>query len=79
MMLYLRDNKRHLICYPYSISNLHKMALDLNIKKCWYHKGNFPHYDIPKFKLKDPNFLNLVNLINTKDLLNIIKVNTSNR
>lgn len=38
------DNKRHLICIPYSIANLHKMAIAMNIAKCWFHKD---HYDIP--------------------------------
>ncbi len=47
-MIYLCDNKRHLICSPYSISNLHKMAKKLNIKKCWFHKN---HYDIPKKRI----------------------------
>jgi Protein of unknown function (DUF4031) len=49
-MLYLTDRKRHLICYPYSIDNLHKMAKDLNIKKCWFHKN---HYDIPKKRVEE--------------------------
>jgi hypothetical protein len=31
------DNKRHLVL-SYSIENLHKMAEDLNIKRCWFHK-----------------------------------------
>lgn len=43
------DNKRHLICKPYSIENLHLMAKQLNIKRCWFHKN---HYDIPKKKIK---------------------------
>lgn len=43
-MIYYSDNKRHLVCVPYSIDNLHKMAKDLNIKRCWFHKD---HYDIP--------------------------------
>ncbi len=46
-MKYLRDNKRHLICVPYSIAGLHAMAHDLGIKRCWYHGGKHPHYDIP--------------------------------
>jgi hypothetical protein len=44
---YLRDNKRHLICVPYSIDGLHAMARDLGIARCWYHGGKHPHYDIP--------------------------------
>ena len=50
---YLTDGKRHLICEPYSVDNLHRMADDLDIKRCWFHKGKYPHYDIPKRRKKD--------------------------
>ena len=43
-MQFLTDRKRHLICLPYSIENLHRMADQLGIKRCWFHKD---HYDIP--------------------------------
>lgn len=43
-MEYYCDLYRHLVCKPYSVENLHKMAKDLNIKRCWFHKD---HYDIP--------------------------------
>ena len=49
-MKYLCDNARHLICVPYSVENLHKMAEDLGIKKCWFHKD---HYDIPKRRIAE--------------------------
>lgn len=49
-MQYLTDGKRHLICDPYSIENLHEMANDLNIKRCWFHKD---HYDIPKRRIDE--------------------------
>jgi hypothetical protein len=49
-MEYFCDTERHLICIPYSIENLHKMAEDLNIKKCWFHKT---HYDIPKRRVSE--------------------------
>jgi len=52
-MTYYSDNSRHLICVPYSKENLHKMAKELNIKRCWYHGGRFPHYDIPKRRIKE--------------------------
>tara|TARA_B100000900_G_C20600284_1_gene725231 strand:+ start:5489 stop:5734 length:246 start_codon:yes stop_codon:yes gene_type:complete len=53
-MQYLCDNKRHLICLPYSIENLHKMAEDLNIKRCWFHgSARLPHYDIPKRRIEE--------------------------
>lgn len=48
-LIFYCDFKRHLICEPYSIENLHYMAHILNIKKCWFHKN---HYDIPKKELK---------------------------
>lgn len=47
---YCCDEKRHLICKPYSIENLHKMADHLNIKRCWFHKD---HYDIPKNRINE--------------------------
>lgn len=49
-LIYFCDNKRHLICYPYSIPNLHRMAKELNIKPCWFHKD---HYDIPKRRIEE--------------------------
>lgn len=40
---------RHLVCVPYSVPNLHRMADDLGNKRCWFHSGaSYPHYDIPK-------------------------------
>jgi (p)ppGpp synthase/HD superfamily hydrolase len=49
-MIYVSDNKRHLVCYPYSITELHKMAKLFYIKPCWFHKN---HYDIPEYKLEE--------------------------
>lgn len=49
-MIYYFDNIRHLVCVPYSIENLHKMADELGIKKCWFDKD---HYDIPKRRIKE--------------------------
>lgn len=47
---YITDGARHLICLPYSIPNLHQMADELNIKRCWFHKD---HYDIPKRRIAE--------------------------
>lgn len=52
-MEYYCDKMRHLICLPYSVDNLHKMADNLDIKKCWYHGGQHPHYDIPKRRIEE--------------------------
>lgn len=49
-MIYYCDNARHLICMPYSIENLHLMALALNIKRHWFHKD---HYDMPKRRIEE--------------------------
>ena len=44
-MEYLVDDQRHLVCKPYSVENLHAMAADLGIKRCWFHAN---HYVVPK-------------------------------
>lgn len=49
-MKYYCDNARHLVCKPYSIAGLHRMALDLGIKRCWFHDD---HYDIPKSRIDE--------------------------
>lgn len=49
-MHYYTDGKRHLVCVPYSKENLHEMAEQLGIKRCWFHKD---HYDIPKKRQKE--------------------------
>lgn len=48
------DSMRHLICVPYTVDNLHRMAEILGIKRCWYHRGaSYPHYDIPKRRIAE--------------------------
>lgn len=72
MMKYYCDNNRHLVCYPYSIDNLHKMAKDLNIKRCWYHPSDSgSHYDIPKKRIEE--ITKKCSLVSTKDILLIIR------
>lgn len=70
-MKYYSDNKRHLICEPYSIENLHLMAKNLGIKRCWYHAKPYPHYDIPKRMIAE--IAEKTNVISQKDLLLKIK------
>lgn len=50
---YYCDDARHLVCHPYSVENLHLMAEDLGIKRCWFHAGRYPHYDIPKRRIAE--------------------------
>lgn len=52
-MTYYSDDARHLVCAPYSIENLHAMAADLGIARCWFHAGKPPHYDIPKRRVEE--------------------------
>ncbi len=52
-MKYYCDDSRHLVCVPYSIENLHLMADDLNIKRCWFHKSKYCHYDIPLKRIEE--------------------------
>lgn len=66
-MQYLTDGKRHLICLPYSIENLHTMANKLNIKRCWFHKN---HYDIPKRRKQEIE--NICILVSSREIIDII-------
>ena len=70
---YYCDNKRHLVCVPYSIDNLHKMAEDLKIGSHFYHKGkrNLPHYDIPAKRIKEIQAKCII--VSPKVIVNIIK------
>ncbi len=68
-MEYYCDNARHLVCKPYSIDNLHKMAIDLNIKRCWFHKN---HYDIPKRRIDE--ITRKCKLISSKEIVDIINI-----
>lgn len=70
-MKYYCDTKRHLICEPYSIENLHKMAVELKINVCWFHGGKYPHYDIP---LNKKEYIeSICEVISSKELLLRIK------
>ena len=67
-MIYLTDKKRHLICFPYSLANLHKMAEELGIKRCWFHKD---HYDIPIRRIAEIEAK--CTIISSKEIVLIIK------
>ncbi len=67
-MEYYCDNKRHLVCKPYSIKNLHEMSEILKINHCWFHKD---HYDIPKRRIKEISAK--CTIINSKEIVKIIR------
>lgn len=67
-LIYYCDDARHLVCVPYSIENLHQMAKDLDIKRCWFHKN---HYDIPKKRIAE--ITNKCNFVSSKEIVIIIE------
>ncbi len=67
-LIYVTDKKRHLICVPYSIDNLHQMAEELKINKCWFHKN---HYDIPKRRVDEIE--KKCNIVSVNNIIEIIK------
>ena len=69
-MKYYCDKYRHLICKPYSIENLHKMAKDLGIKACWFHDN---HYDIPMFRIDE--ITKQCKVVTSKEIVRTIKEN----
>jgi hypothetical protein len=62
-----------LVCVPYSIDNLHKMAKELGISRAWFHSGDKPHYDIPKKRIDE--ITKKCELVSSKEILKIIKDN----
>lgn len=75
-MTFYCDRKRHLVCVPYSIDNLHKMACQLNINRCFFDfkskSGNIhAHYDIPVRRIKE--IMKSVTLVDRRVILQIIK------
>lgn len=70
-MIFYCDKMRHLVCIPYSLENLHRMAEALDIKPGWFHKGRFPHYDIPKRRIEEIQAK--CRLVSARDILAIIK------
>ena len=67
-MLYFCDLKRHIVCTPYSVENLHKMADELGIKRAWFHKD---HYDIPKRRINEIHKKSII--ISSREIVGIIK------
>lgn len=67
-LIYVTDKRRHLVCLPYSIENLHKMANELKLKRAWFHKN---HYDIPLRRQSEIERLCLH--VGSKEIVLIIK------
>jgi hypothetical protein len=65
---YYCDTKRHLVCRPYSVEGLHRMAEALGIKRCWFHRD---HYDIPKKRYDEVRAR--CTLVPSRDIVRIIR------
>jgi hypothetical protein len=70
-MTYFYDKQRHLVCVPYSVENLHAMAANLGIKRCWFHGGRLPHYDIPKRRMVE--VATTATLVSPREIYRIIR------
>ena len=73
-MKYYCDESRHIVCIPYTTENLHKMAVDLQIDKCWFHKN---HYDMPKKRIEEITTKCI--LVNSREIIKIIKGEADNK
>lgn len=67
-MQYCCDRRRHLVCVPYSIENLHAMADVLHINQAWFHTD---HYDIPKRRIEE--ITAQCTVVSSKQIVLIIK------
>jgi hypothetical protein len=76
------DNQRHLVCWPYTLENLHATAQFLGIKRCWFHGGRRKdgdrnlnagnaHYDVPKKRVEE--IYARTERLTTREVLSIIK------
>lgn len=71
MRFFFDGRSRHLVCWPYSPENLHIMALQLGIKRCWYHAGRLAHYDVPKRDIG--RIAELAEVVSSRTILDIVK------
>lgn len=67
----MTDGRRHLVCLPYSKENLHKMADELEIARCWYHSPPYPHYDISIRRKEELE--SMCEIVLPKDIVRICK------
>lgn len=66
------DKYRHLVCWPYSIENLHRVAQSLGIHRCWFDPNpKHPHYDIPYRSMR--RICKSVTVVDSKTILAIIR------
>jgi hypothetical protein len=66
------DGRRHLVCVPYSVENLHRMAAAFGIGRHWFHPGRFSHYDVPARRVDEVTALCVV--VSPKDIVRIVQI-----
>lgn len=48
------DGSRHIIAYPYTRENLHRVARELGLRRHWFHASDdHPHYDMPLSRVEE--------------------------
>jgi hypothetical protein len=62
------DRRRHLVCLPYSIADLHMTAWALNIGAHFFHRD---HYDIPKRRIAE--IMAQCRVVRSRDIVLIIR------
>jgi len=76
-MVFYCDHIRHLVCVPYTIDNLHKMAAELRINRCWFHNDRYAHYDIPKQRIQEIRIK--CKFVDPRIILSIVKGGSPNK
>ena len=71
---FICDAKRHLVCLPYSIENLHAMARVLDLDRCWFHKD---HYDIPIKRISE--IMDRCRIVSSKEIVRIVDRSSAKR
>lgn len=70
--VWLADRKRHLVCFPYGLPELHAMAAELGLGRRWFHAdARHPHYDIPKDR--EAEILARCVVVRPREILAVIK------
>lgn len=71
-MTFYCDEARHMVCYPYSVINLHAMAKALGVHRCWFHNSpGHAHYDMPMRRIAE--LTAKCNVVSTRVILRIMK------
>lgn len=66
------DDMRHVACRPFTLENLHAVAVRLRIHRCWFHNdARHPHYDMPIRRIFE--ITAKCTLVSARELLAVVK------